>query len=84
VFYNIGNTLLVNRDTDDTQSADSVLGVNNYLPGAVPTDAQAAQLVHQLQARSQHAEASAPLELHRRPPVRPRQEIRRHHQGCGR
>ncbi len=41
VFYNLGNTMLVNRDTDDTQAADSVLGVNNYLPGAVPTDAQA-------------------------------------------
>jgi hypothetical protein len=37
-FWVIGNTLLVNRDTDDTQAADAVLGVNNFLPGAVPTD----------------------------------------------
>jgi hypothetical protein len=37
-FWVIGNTLLVNRDTDDTQAADSVLGINNFLPGAVPTD----------------------------------------------
>jgi hypothetical protein len=37
-FWVIGNTLLVNRDTDDTQSLDAVLGVNNFLPGAVPTD----------------------------------------------
>jgi hypothetical protein len=37
-FWVIGNTLLVNRDTDDTQTLDAVLGVNNFLPGAVPTD----------------------------------------------
>jgi len=40
VFYVLGNTLLVNRDTDDTQSLDAVYGLNNYLPGAVPTDPQ--------------------------------------------
>jgi hypothetical protein len=38
VFWVIGNTILVNRDTDDTQSLDAVLGVNNFLPGAVPAD----------------------------------------------
>ena len=40
-FWVIGNTLLVNRDTDGTQGEDSVLGLNNYLPGAVPADPQA-------------------------------------------
>jgi hypothetical protein len=37
-FWNIGNTMLVNRDTDDTQDGEAVLSVNNFLPGAVPTD----------------------------------------------
>ncbi|MGH9660714.1 MAG: hypothetical protein ACRD96_19345, partial [Bryobacteraceae bacterium] len=39
-FWVIGNTLLVNRDTDGTQSADAVLGLNNFLPGAAPADPQ--------------------------------------------
>jgi len=38
VFWNFGNTYLVNRDTDDTQSADAMLSTNSYLPGAVPAD----------------------------------------------
>jgi len=38
IFWVTGNTLLVNRDTDGTQADDSVLDVNNYLPGAVPAD----------------------------------------------
>jgi hypothetical protein len=38
IFWVIGNTLLVNRDTDDTQSLDAVLGTNQFLPGAVPQD----------------------------------------------
>ena len=37
----IGNTLLVNRDTDDTQSDDAIRGLNEFLPGAVPTDLEA-------------------------------------------
>jgi hypothetical protein len=36
IFWVIGNTMLVNRDTDDTQSLDAVLGTNQFLPGAVP------------------------------------------------
>jgi Carboxypeptidase regulatory-like domain len=40
VFWVIGNTLLVNRDTDDTQSDDAVLSLNNFLPGTVPTDVE--------------------------------------------
>ena len=36
IFWVIGNTLLVNRDTDDTQAADAVLSINKFLPGAVP------------------------------------------------
>jgi hypothetical protein len=40
-FWNIGNTMLVNRDTDDTQADDSIIGLNNFLPGAVPTDLEA-------------------------------------------
>ena len=39
-FWVIGNTLLVNRDTDDTQAADAIMGVNQFLPGAVPADPQ--------------------------------------------
>jgi hypothetical protein len=38
VFYRTAKTLLTNRDTDSTQGPDSVLGVNNFLPNAVPTD----------------------------------------------
>ena len=37
-FWVIGNTLLVNRDTDGTQAADALLGTNNFLPGTVPED----------------------------------------------
>src|SRR5206468_3429421 len=40
VFWVIGNTLLVNRDTDDTQALDAVSAVNQFLPGTVPTDAK--------------------------------------------
>jgi len=39
-FWVIGNTLLVNRDTDDTQAADAIMAVNQFLPGAVPADPQ--------------------------------------------
>ena len=38
LFWVMGNTLLVNRDTDDTQTADAVLSLNNFLPNAAPTD----------------------------------------------
>jgi hypothetical protein len=38
VFWNIGNTLLINRDTDGTQSADAMQSINTYMPGAVPAD----------------------------------------------
>jgi len=38
MFWVIGNTMLVNRDTDDTQAADAIYTVNQFLPGAVPTD----------------------------------------------
>jgi hypothetical protein len=38
VFWNVGNTILVNRDTDNTQSIDAMNSVNTYLPGAVPAD----------------------------------------------
>jgi hypothetical protein len=37
-FWNHGNTMLVNRDTDGTQSVDAMLSTNNYLPGTVPAD----------------------------------------------
>jgi hypothetical protein len=37
-FWVIGNTVLVNRDTDGTQAADAVFALNQFLPGAVPTD----------------------------------------------
>jgi hypothetical protein len=37
-FWNHGNTMLINRDTDDTQSLDAMLSLNNYLPGTVPAD----------------------------------------------
>jgi hypothetical protein len=40
-FWVIGNTMLVNRDTDDTQDLDAVRGVNEFLPGTVPTDVDA-------------------------------------------
>ncbi len=38
LFWNHGNTFLVNRDTDDTQSIDAMQSLNAYLPGTVPTD----------------------------------------------
>ena len=38
IFWNHGNTILVNRDTDDTQSIDAMQSLNAYLPGSVPTD----------------------------------------------
>ena len=38
LFWNHGNTILVNRDTDDTQSIDAMQSLNTYLPGTVPTD----------------------------------------------
>ena len=36
VFWNVGNTYLLNRDTDDTQSIDAMPSINTFLPGAVP------------------------------------------------
>ena len=36
-----GNTFLLNRDTDDTQSLDAMPSINMFLPGAVPTDIDA-------------------------------------------
>ncbi len=41
IFWNIGNTFLINRDTDDTQSADAVPSLNTFLPGTVPADVDA-------------------------------------------
>jgi len=38
IFWNVGNTYLVNRDTDDTQTADAMASINTFLPGRVPTD----------------------------------------------
>ncbi len=38
VFWVIGNTLLVNRDTDGTQADEAVKALNQFLPGAVPVD----------------------------------------------
>jgi hypothetical protein len=38
VFWNVGNTYLLNRDTDDTQSIDAMPSINTFLPGAVPSD----------------------------------------------
>lgn len=40
-FWVIGNTMLVNRDTDDTQADDAIWGLNQFLPGAVPADPSA-------------------------------------------
>ncbi|MGH9721716.1 MAG: carboxypeptidase-like regulatory domain-containing protein [Bryobacteraceae bacterium] len=37
-FWVIGNTILVNRDTDGTQAADAISALNQFLPGAVPSD----------------------------------------------
>ena len=38
IFYNVGNTFLLNRDTDDTQTDDAMASINTFLPGAVPAD----------------------------------------------
>ena len=38
VFYRVAKTLLTNRDTDGTQSGETIHSSNYYLPGAVPTD----------------------------------------------
>ena len=38
IFWNVGNTYLLNRDTDDTQSLDSMPSINTFLPGSVPSD----------------------------------------------
>jgi hypothetical protein len=38
IFWNVGNTYLINQDTDGTQSGEALASINNYLPGAVPTD----------------------------------------------
>jgi hypothetical protein len=38
IFYRTAKTLLTNRDTDDTQSGETVRSLNYYLPGAVPAD----------------------------------------------
>jgi hypothetical protein len=40
IFWNVGNTLLVNQDTDDTQSIEAMPSTNVFLPGAVPTDSK--------------------------------------------
>jgi hypothetical protein len=37
-FYRIAKTLLTNRDTDGTQSGETIHSTNFYLPGAVPED----------------------------------------------
>ena len=38
IFWNVGNTYLVNQDTDGTQGIESMPSINVFLPGAVPTD----------------------------------------------
>ena len=38
IFWNHGNNILINRDTDDTQSIDAMPSINTFLPGTVPTD----------------------------------------------
>ena len=38
VFYRTAKTLLTNRDTDGTQSGETIHSSNFYMPGAVPTD----------------------------------------------
>src|SRR5258707_77972 len=40
-FWVIGNTMLVNRDTDGTQADDAIRGLNEFLTGSVPTDRDA-------------------------------------------
>jgi len=41
VYYIVGKTMLTNRDTDGTQTADAVKSLNTYLPGTVPADVDA-------------------------------------------
>jgi hypothetical protein len=36
IFYNVGNTLLINQDTDDTQGIESMPSINTFLPGRCP------------------------------------------------
>ncbi len=38
LFWNVGNTYVLNRDTDSTQTADAMASINTFLPGTVPTD----------------------------------------------
>ncbi|HSB17730.1 MAG TPA: TonB-dependent receptor [Bryobacteraceae bacterium] len=38
VFYRTAKTLLTNRDTDGTQSGETIHSLNFYMPDAVPTD----------------------------------------------
>jgi hypothetical protein len=38
VFYRTAKTMLTNRDTDNTQSPETIHSLNYYLPGSVPTD----------------------------------------------
>jgi len=41
VFYRTAKTMLTNRDTDNTQSPETIHSLNYYMPGAVPTDLSA-------------------------------------------
>ena len=83
IFWNVGNTLLVNQDTDDTQSIEAMPSINVFLPGAVPTDVEGTEPLPELQARSEYAEAPDPLELYRRITVRKREDLLRQLQRMG-
>jgi len=38
IFWNVGNTYLINQDVDDSQGLESMPSINTFLPGTVPTD----------------------------------------------
>ena len=58
--------MLINRDTDDTQSLDAMQSLNTYLPGTVPTDFDARNRFLNYKRDPQYAENTRSVEFHRR------------------
>ena len=84
IFWNVGNTYLINQDTDGTQGGESMPSINVFLPGAVPSDFDERNRFLNYRRDQQYAEAPDPLELHcRNLPFGKGKKLLGNASGCG-
>ena len=77
IFWNVGNTLLVNQDTDDTQSIEAMPSIERVPAWRRSHGREGTEPLPELQARSEYAETPDPLELYSRITVRKREALLR-------